>query len=139
MELLMKTLNTKAKVDNLDEVISFIDAELEKAGCSMKTQMQINIAVEELFVNVSNYAYSQGIGDISISIAVHADPEMAEIILSDSGIPYDPLAKEDPDIGLPAEKRQIGGLGIFMVKKTMDMMTYERRDGKNVVTITKYL
>lgn len=135
----MKTLNTKAKVDNLDEVISFIDAELEKAGCNMKTQMQINIAVEELFVNVSNYAYNQGIGDISISIAVHADPEMAEIILSDSGIPYDPLSKEDPDVGLPAEKREIGGLGIFMVKKTMDMMTYERRDGKNVVTITKYL
>lgn len=135
----MKTLNTKAKVDNLDEVISFIDAELEEAGCNMKTQMQINIAVEELFVNVSNYAYNQGIGDISISIAVHADPEMAEIILSDSGIPYDPLSKEDPDVGLPAEKREIGGLGIFMVKKTMDMMTYERRDGKNVVTITKYL
>lgn len=134
----MKSLDIQATIDNLDTVLQFIDEKLEKAGCSNKTRFQINVAVEELFVNVSNYAYQHGVGDICIGVSVHADPGVAEITLIDEGIPYDPLAKEDPDIGLPAEEREIGGLGIFMVKQTMDRMTYERSDGRNIVTITKY-
>lgn len=135
----MKTLTIEARIDNLDEVIEFIDSELENSGCSMKAQLQINVAVEELFVNVSSYAYTGHHGDISISIRVLDDPAMAEITLTDSGMPYDPLAKEDPDTGLSAEERAIGGLGIFMVKHIMDIMKYEYKDGNNIVTIAKYL
>ena len=134
----MKTLNIEAKISNLGKVLAFIDQELENAGCGMKAAMQINIAVEELFVNVAHYAYAPGTGEIEISIRIIDDPKMAEIVLSDTGIPYDPLAKEDPDVTLSAERRKIGGLGIFMVKKSMDLMTYEYKDGHNIVTISKY-
>ena len=135
----MKTLNIEAKTDNLISVLEFIDAELERAGCNTTTQLQIDIAVEELFVNVSNYSYYPDTGDISISIRIVGDPAMAEITFVDSGMQYNPLAKEDPDIGLSAEERPIGGLGIYMVKKSMDYMTYEYKDGHNILTIMKYI
>ena len=134
----MKTINVEAKVSNLGKVLSFIDQELEDAGCGMKTSLQISIAVEELFVNVAHYAYAPEEGTIEIGIEITRDPDYAEITLSDTGIPYDPLAKDDPDVSLPAEKRGIGGLGIFMVKKSMDTMTYDYVDGHNVVKIGKY-
>ena len=134
----MKSITVEAKIDNLNKVLDFIDEELENAGCGMKAQMQINIAVEELFVNVAHYAYAPGTGDICISISFRDDPKLAEIVLTDSGVPYDPLSKDDPDVGLSAEEREVGGLGIFMVKKSMDLMTYEYKDGHNVVTISKY-
>ena len=135
----MKTQTFKATIDNLDDVLAFIDEELENAECSIKTLMQINIAVEELFVNIAHYAYKSGVGEVDISIRITDDPAMAEITLNDLGIPYDPLAKEDPDVNLSAEERQIGGLGIYMVKKTMDLMTYSYENGHNIVTICKYL
>lgn len=135
----MKTLDIEAKVSNLSKVIDFIDEELEKTDCSIKTELQINLAVEELFVNVSHYAYPHGTGDISISISIEDDPAEAVITLTDSGIPYDPLAKADPDVGLSAEKRKIGGLGIFMVKKSMDHIAYDYKDGHNIVTLRKYI
>ena len=134
----MKTITVQAVIDNLSQVLDFIDTELENAGCGMKSQMQIDIAVEELFVNVSHYAYAPGTGDITVGIRFSSDPDLAEIILKDSGVPYDPLAKEDPDIALSAEEREVGGLGIYMVKKSMDFMKYEYTDGHNIVTIGKY-
>lgn len=134
---MMKTLNIEAKTDNLNTVLEFIDEELERAGCNMKAQLQIDIAAEELFVNVSNYSYTPYTGNVSISIRIISDPARAEITFVDSGMPYNPLEKEDPDVGLSAEQRQIGGLGVFMVKKSMDSMTYEYKNGCNVVTIMK--
>lgn len=135
----MKTITTEAKVDNLAEVLSFLDAELENADCGMKETMQIDIAVEELFVNVSSYAYSPGSGEITVSIEINSnnDSNQAVITLTDSGIPYNPLLREDPDITLSAEERSIGGLGIFMVKESMDEMRYQRADDHNIVTIIK--
>jgi anti-sigma regulatory factor (Ser/Thr protein kinase) len=100
--------------------------------------MQISIAVEELFVNIAHYAYVPDTGEVTISIEIHDDPGMAEITFTDRGIPYDPLEKYDPDVSLSAEKRKIGGLGIYMVKKSMDLMKYEYTDGCNIVTICKY-
>ncbi|MCR5330223.1 MAG: ATP-binding protein [Lachnospiraceae bacterium] len=132
-------LTTEAKTDNLEQVIDFINTQLEEAGCSMKAQMQIEVAVEELFVNVAHYAYAPNTGNVTIDIVIDKDPVTARITFTDSGIPYDPLAKEDPDVTLSAEERTIGGLGIYMVKKSMDEMHYEYRDGHNVLTICKKL
>ncbi len=133
----MKRLEISAQVENLDAVTEFITSELEAANCSMKAQMQIEIAVEELFVNIAHYAYAPNVGMAVISIGI--EDGSAVITFEDSGVPYDPLAKEDPDITLSAQERDIGGLGIFMVKKSMDDMRYEYRDGKNILTIVKRL
>ncbi len=135
----MKELKIKASIENLEQVIAFVDEELEKNDCAMKTQIQIDVAVEEIFVNIASYAYQPGEGDATIMIEVVQDPARAEITFIDTGMEYDPLKKEDPDITLSAEERQIGGLGIFMVKKSMDSMEYEYRDGRNILTIRKNL
>ena len=133
----MAELRIKAKVENLNDVMAFVDAELEKLDCPMRAQMQIDVAVEELFVNIAHYAYAPGEGDAQIT--VRAADGMVEIEFRDSGVPYDPLAKADPDVSLSAEERQIGGLGIFMVKKTMDDMVYHYMDGQYVFKIRKKL
>ena len=131
----MKEIVLDAKVDNLPQVLSFVDEELEKAECSMKGQMQIDIAVEEIFVNVASYAYEDKIG--SCTVQVDADPATSYVTITfiDEGIPYNPLAKEDPDVTLSAEEREIGGLGIFSVKKSMDTTAYERKDDKNIFSM----
>ena len=133
----MKTLKVDAKVNNLNKVLSFINDVLSDYGCSVRDTMQINVAVEELFVNISLYAYPSGSGSATISISVLDDPKTAEITLIDSGVPFDPLEKEEPDISLNAKEREIGGLGIYMVRKTMDELTYENVDGCNITTISK--
>ena len=132
-----KELTLDATVENLDTVISFVDEELEKMECSMKTQMQIDVAVEEIFVNIAHYAYTPDTGKATIRLETSEDPKSIAITFIDSGVPYDPLAKPDPDVTLSAEERQIGGLGIYMVKKSMDDMKYEYKDGHNVLTIRK--
>ena len=128
----MKEIVLDAKVDNLSQLLSIIDEELENAGCSMKGQMQIDVAVEEIFVNVASYAYEDGNG--SCTIQVDTDPVNSYVTITfiDEGIPYNPLAKEDPDVTLSADEREIGGLGIFIVKKSMDKTAYERKDNKNI-------
>lgn len=133
------SLKIPANVENLDQVLLFVDSYLEESGCSLKTQMQIDVAVEELFVNIAHYAYVPGSGEAEISIWVEDEPKTVVIRFRDSGIPYNPLAKEDPDVTLSAEERQIGGLGIFMVKKSMDDIQYQRDAGQNILTIKKNL
>ncbi len=131
----MKEIVLDAKVDNLPQLLSIIDEELENAGCSMKGQMQIDVAVEEIFVNVASYAYEDGNG--SCTIQVDTDPVNSYVTITfiDEGIPYNPLAKEDPDVTLSADEREIGGLGIFIVKKSMDKTAYERKDNKNIFSM----
>ena len=131
----MKEIVLDAKVDNLPQLLSFVDEELEKAECSMKGQMQIDVAVEEIFVNVASYAYVDREG--TCKIEVDADPEKKHVTITftDEGIPYNPLAKEDPDVTLSAEEREIGGLGIFIVKKSMETTAYERKDDKNIFSM----
>ncbi len=131
----MKELIIDAATENLDEVMSFITEQLEAVDCPMKTQMQIEVAVEELFVNIAHYAYAPDTGTAKIRTEITADT--AEITFIDSGVQYDPLAKPDPDVTLSAAERQIGGLGIYMVKKSMDDVRYEYKDGQNILTITK--
>jgi anti-sigma regulatory factor (Ser/Thr protein kinase) len=133
----MKVLTIEAKINNLSRVLAFIDVELLRAGCRPKPKMQLDIATEELFINIARYAYVPDTGDVTISIAICDDPAVAEITFADSGIPFNPFAKPDPDITLKAEDRSIGGLGVFMVKKAMDEVDYEYRDGLNLTTIRK--
>ena len=135
----MKELELEALTDNLPQVISFVDEQLEAADCPMKIQMQIDIAVEEIFVNIAHYAYNPEVGTATVRIEVMGEPPAVDITFIDNGIPYDPLAKADPDVTLSADERQIGGLGIFMVKKTMDDVKYEYCDGHNILTLKKGL
>jgi anti-sigma regulatory factor (Ser/Thr protein kinase) len=133
----MKQLKVTANISELDQVLAFADGLLEEAGCSMKAQMQIDIAIEEIFVNIAHYAYPEKEGEAVISVETDKEAKSVVITFEDEGIPYDPLKNEDPDITLSAEDRPIGGLGIFMVKKSMDDVSYEYRDGKNCLTIKK--
>ena len=135
----MAELTILASVENLEQVLAFVDAELEKMGSPPKAQMQIDVAVEELFVNIAHYAYAPETGSATIRVQPDEEKHSIAITFIDSGIPYNPLAKPDPDVTLSAEERQIGGLGIFMVKKSMDGMRYEYRDGHNILKIIKKL
>ena len=129
----------EALTDNLPNVLEYIDSELEKMDCPFKVQMQIDIAVEEIFVNIASYAYAPDTGKATIKIESDTDEPQVKIIFIDQGVPYDPLKKQDPDVTLSADEREIGGLGIFMVKKSMDDMFYEYKDGQNILTIVKKL
>ena len=135
----MRELIIEADRMNLPEVQTFIDEQLEEAGCPMLTQTTIDIAVEELFVNIASYAYGEENGNAVVQVTVHQEPLAVEITFIDNGKQYDPLAKADPDITLSAKERKKGGLGIFMVKNTMDNVSYEYKDGKNILTIKKNL
>lgn len=135
----VQELTIEARVKNLSQVIQFVDRILESADCPMKTQMQIDIAVEEIFVNIAHYAYAPGKGDATLRMEITGDPATAVLVFTDSGVPYNPLLKEDPDVSLPAFQRKIGGLGIFMAKKNVDEMSYEYKDGCNVLTLKKRL
>lgn len=135
----MKELVIAADRNNLLKVQSFIDEQLEDAGCPMLTQIAIDVAVEELFVNIASYAYDQEIGVAVVQVEMLDDPLSVKITFIDNGKQYDPLAKPDPDITLGVKERKKGGLGIYMVKNSMDNMRYEYRDGKNILTIKKNL
>ena len=135
----MKELNIDALVENLDQVIGFVDEVLEETECSPRTKMQIDVAVEEVFVNIAHYAYTNGIGKVLVSAGILKDQSSVRIIFTDSGIPYDPTKKEDPDVTLSAEEREIGGLGIYMTRKLMDDIAYERKNGRNILTLRKAL
>ena len=135
----MKELIIEAKRENLTEVQAFVDEQLEEVGCPMAAQISIDIAVEELFVNIASYAYEHGEGVAVVQVTVHEEPLSVEITFIDNGAPYDPLAKADPDTTLSLKERKKGGLGIFMVKKSMDNVSYEYKDGNNILTIKKNL
>ena len=123
-----------AKTEKLDEVLDFIDAFLEGFDCPMKTLTQINIAAEEIFVNIAHYSGSE---KARITLA-EADGTVS-ITFADTGTPYNPLARPDPDVTLSAEERGIGGLGIYIVKKTMDGVSYDYKDGYNIFTMRKVM
>ena len=134
----MKELTIAATVENIGTVTDFVNEHLESYDCPMKAQMQIDIAIDELFGNIAHYAYNPETGDATVRVEVVEDPLSVIITFIDNGMPYDPLAQSDPDITLSAEERESGGLGIYMVKKTMDDITYEYKDGQNILKIKKH-
>ena len=132
-----RELTLEATVANTETVTAFVEDFLNEIGCSMRVITQINVAVDELFSNIANYAYKPKTGQATVSLAMSGDGKTLTVTFTDSGVPYNPLAKKDPDVTLSADERQIGGLGIYMVKKTMDDVTYEFKDGKNILSIKK--
>ena len=135
----MKELTTEASTDKLDEVLGFIDEILDEWDCPMKIATQINIAAEEIFVNIANYAYAPEKGMATVRVEISDQPAAVTITFADRGKPFDPTKKADPDVTLSAEERDIGGLGIFMTKKMMDDVRYEYTEGQNVLTLRKNL
>ena len=132
-------MTVEATLENIPAVTAFVDERLEALDCPMKAQMQIDVAIDELFSNIARYAYDPVTGPATVRVDVDQEPLAVRITFIDHGKPYDPLAKADPDVTLSAEDRQIGGLGIFMVKKTMDDVQYEYKDGQNILTVEKRL
>ena len=135
----MKTLTVPAELEQLQNVQDFISGELEAFDCPMKTQFQIEVAVEEIFVNIVSYAYRPEVGEATVRCAVEEEPLQVTIQFLDHGKPFDPLAKKDADTSGEALEGREGGLGILMVKKSMDDVRYEYENGKNVLTIRKRL
>ena len=133
----MITQTFPAKVDALSDVLGFVDQTLEGYECPMKIQMAVCVAIEEVFVNVAHYAYGEGEGDMTLGIGFDEESRQITFRMTDKGTPFDPLQKPDPDITLSAEDREIGGLGIFITKKTMDTVTYAYEGGENVLTMVK--
>ena len=133
----MKEWTFEAKIDRIPWLTEQVDALLEGLDCPIKAQMQIDVAIDELLANIASYAYETGEGQVTVRFDFQPDDRTVALTFIDKGIPYDPLAKPHPDVALEVEKRSVGGLGIFLVKKTMDDMTYARRDGHNMLTIRK--
>ncbi|GKI14739.1 histidine kinase [Oscillospiraceae bacterium] len=133
----MREKTVAATLENLEQVQAFIEQELQAAGCSPKAMLQISVAVEEIYVNIAHYAYHPEVGEATVRCAVGGDPLQVTVQFLDSGKPFDPLAKPDADTTLSAEERQIGGLGILMVKKSMDAVDYRYENGKNILTLRK--
>ena len=133
----MREITVDATIENITEVTAFVDKQLEAFDCPMKAQMQIDIAIDELFSNIAHYAYKPEVGKATVRVEFDEEPRAAVVTFVDRGVPYDPLAKKDPDVTLSAEERKIGGLGIYLVKKSMDDMFYEYKDGQNMLTIKK--
>ena len=126
-----------AKTEALPDILGFVEETLEGYGCPMKIQMALCVAIEEVFVNIAHYAYGGGEGHVKLGIGFDADQGAVTFRMTDKGIPFDPLKKPDPDITLSAEDRDIGGLGIFITKKTMDCVTYAYENGENILTMIK--
>ena len=135
----MTTQTFPAKTDALPDILGFVEETLEGYGCSMKIQMAVCVAIEEVFVNVAHYAYGDVQGDMTLGIGFDPETRILTFRMTDKGIPFDPLQKPDPDITLSAEDREIGGLGIFITKQTMDTLAYARENGENILTMTKTL
>ena len=133
----MKKVTLDATVDNIEKVTEFVNEQLEECGCPMKIQMQIDIAIDELFGNIAHYAYHPEVGPATVRVEVLKEQPAVVITFLDNGVPYDPLKKEDPDVTLSAQERTTGGLGIFLVKKSMDDILYEYKDGQNILKIRK--
>lgn len=133
----MERITVPANISNLPDVISSIEAFLEQMDCPIKAQTQIEVAVDEVFTNIASYAYDDSDGLVTIDADMLEGEEGIKLTFIDQGKPYNPLEKEDPDITLSAEERPIGGLGIFIVKKTMDDVVYSYENDSNILSIIK--
>ena len=133
----MKELTVEAIVEQIETVTEFVNAELEKLDCPMKARIQLDIAIDEIVSNIAYYAYGEKTGMVTVRIEALQEENGVQLMFLDSGVPYDPLTRQDPDISAEIEERKEGGLGIFLVRKTMDDMKYEYKDGQNCLTIRK--
>lgn len=135
----MKEISVQARCEELDTVADFVSGELDLCGCDEGAKFQVLLAIEEIFINIANYAYNPKIGTASVRCCVQDKPLQVTIQFLDNGKPFNPLESENPDTTLSAEEREIGGVGIYLVKKYMEFVEYEYKDGSNVLTIKKLL
>lgn len=133
----MTKMTLAARLENIPRVTAFINEQLESLGCPVKIQMQIDLAIDEIFGNIARYAYGKEQGDATVRFDFEASTRTVTITFMDRGMPFDPLKKADPDVTLSAEEREIGGLGIFLVKKTMDKLEYRFEPPMNILTLYK--
>ena len=133
----MEKITVEATVDNLQKIIDFATEKLEERDCPIKASMQLELVIEEIFVNIASYAYD-ATGDATFCMDFAENPDAVSLTFIDDGKPYNPLEKPDPDITLDADERDIGGLGIFLVKKNVDEIFYERTDDKNILRMKKF-
>ena len=129
----------EAVIDNLDDVNLFVHKSIKQFEVSKRALMQLDVVVEEIFVNIASYAYSPNTGLVKIQLKTDIEPLSISLTFIDSGVPYNPLEKSDPDVNLSADDRQIGGLGIFLTKNFVDDISYQFLDGQNILKIEKYL
>ena len=132
-------LRLQASDETLYTVLDAIERQLDENDCPEVIKSIMLVAVEEIFVNIAHYAYGGKSGEAVINLDIEQDPKCCRVTFQDRGIPYNPLAKADPDITLSAEEREIGGLGIYMVKQSMDHVEYRYEDGCNILTIEKQI
>lgn len=135
----MNKLTVPAKIENLQKVMDFLGDQLDSVDYVMKARLQLELSIEEAYVNIVNYAYESEEGEVIICCNVGESPLKVTMQFIDYGKPYNPLKNEDPDISLNAEEKEIGGLGIFLIKKNVDDISYKYHDGKNILTIQKKL
>ena len=135
----MKEITVKAETGNSPQVIAFIEEQLEAVACPLRAQMQIDVAVDEMFSNIARYAYAPKTGSATVRFSYDEADKAVSITFIDSGVPFNPLERSAPDTHVPLERRSIGGLGIHLVRKTMDGMEYEHKGGKNILTIRKLI
>ena len=133
----VKEITLQANIDNISVVTAFVDEQLEALDCPIKAQTQIDVAIDELFGNIAQYAYNPGTGDATVRFSFEEATRMVTLTFEDEGFPFNPLLKEDPDVTTTVQEREIGGLGIFLVKKTMDQIEYRYEYGKNILTVKK--
>ena len=135
----MHKITVPAKIENLQKVFNFVNTQLNSVAYNMKSRLQLELSIEEAYVNISKYAYESDEGKVEILSCVDQDPLQITVKFMDSGIPYNPLKNEDPDICTDTEEKELGGLGIFLIKKNVDKIGYEYLNGKNILTIQKKL
>ena len=135
----LKEWTLDAKVENIPLMTDQINEELEALDCPMKAQLQIDVAIDEIMSNISYYAYSPDIGKLTVRLETEDSPRALILHFIDHGRPFNPLSAGEPDTTLAATEREVGGLGIFLVKKSMDGMSYDYRDGQNILSIRKLL
>lgn len=135
----MNELTVEATPESIATVTDFIEKALSQTTCSLKILMQINVAIDEIISNIAQYAYAPNTGTVTVRLSISKDPNTVSLTFIDSGVPYNPLEKKDPDTSLSAEEREIGGLGIYIVKKSMDHIAYDFKDNQNILRITKNL
>ena len=133
----MKERMVDAKLESIPEIQAFVRAELEAMDCPEETQKQLFVVVDEVFTNIASYAYADGEGGVTVRLEAESEPRAAVLSFLDSGIPFDPLTMKSPDTSLKARERKIGGLGIFMVRKLTDEVSYAYSDGKNILRTVK--
>jgi anti-sigma regulatory factor (Ser/Thr protein kinase) len=132
-------LTVEAEIENIETLTDFVNDRLKLMGCSKKAMRQIDVALDELFSNICNYAYGSDTGRVTVHVNELPEQNSVQITLEDTGIPFDPLSHADPDVTAKLENRGIGGLGILMVKRTMNKVHYEYCNGVNTLTVVKTL